>query len=412
MKRLKRSTTIYLIILGSIVILTLGYKYQQRSTPSDLSAPGKSYRKILYYNSFFDMKDFQFGFGTEPFIRYNCPVTNCWATGDKTALGSVANFDAILFHIYELNNFFVSIPSQKERKPNQRYVMFQMESPLNDNDFVYSNWNGFFNWTMTYRSDSDIPRPYGWVEPKAEPFNYAADAVKHYWKNVTNEHAHKKYREILQKKNKSVAWIVSHCQTSSRRESYVKELQKYIQVDIMGKCGMIPCNASFRDPNSKENNINNCTEAVDREYKFYLAFENSLCKDYVTEKFFNRLSLNTLPIVFGGADYSKLAPPHSYINTNDFKSPKDLAEYIHHLNNNDSEYLDYFWWKEFYNAREDVNQLAKAMCHLCAKLNDPDEPSRVYDDLEKWWRNDADCPNKNKSWYSIFKGLLQKKIQS
>ena len=28
----------------------------------------------------------------------------------------------------------------------------------------------FFNLTMTYRWDSDVPRPYGWIEPIDQPF--------------------------------------------------------------------------------------------------------------------------------------------------------------------------------------------------------------------------------------------------
>ncbi len=33
-------------------------------------------------------------------------------------------------------------------------------------------------------------------------------------------------------------------------------------------------------------------------FKFYLAFENALCKDYVTEKFFSRVG-HILPVVKG-----------------------------------------------------------------------------------------------------------------
>ena len=36
------------------------------------------------------------------------------------------------------------------------------------------------------------------------------------------------------------------------------------------------------------------------QFKFYLAFENALCDDYVTEKFFNIIfNIPTVPVVMG-----------------------------------------------------------------------------------------------------------------
>ena len=37
-----------------------------------------------------------------------------------------------------------------------------------------------------------------------------------------------------------------------------------------------------------------------KDYKFYLAFENSLCQDYITEKFFQAANAGVVPIVYGG----------------------------------------------------------------------------------------------------------------
>ena len=37
---------------------------------------------------------------------------------------------------------------------------------------------------------------------------------------------------------------------------------------------------------------------------FYLAFENSKCDDYVTEKFFATSKMDIVPIVMGGSNYS------------------------------------------------------------------------------------------------------------
>ena len=34
---------------------------------------------------------------------------------------------------------------------------------------------------------------------------------------------------------------------------------------------------------------------VEASYKYYLAFENSVCQDYVTEKFFRTMKYNLIP---------------------------------------------------------------------------------------------------------------------
>lgn len=61
-------------------------------------------------------------------------------------------------------------------------------------------------------------------------------------------------------------------------------------------------------------------EMLEKDYKFYLAFENSLCRDYITEKFYLALLYNVVPVVYGGANYTNLAPKKSFIDIRDFKS--------------------------------------------------------------------------------------------
>ena len=39
----------------------------------------------------------------------------------------------------------------------------------------------------------------------------------------------------------------------------------------------------------------------------------------------------------------QMAPPHSFIFAEDFKTPDDLVKYIKYLNKNDTAYLGKFW---------------------------------------------------------------------
>jgi len=84
--------------------------------------------------------------------------------------------------------------------------------------------------------------------------------------------------------------------------------------------------------------------------KFYLAFENSLhCKDYITEKFYTLgYIMETVPVVWGTrkADYLRMAPPHSFIHTDDFSSPEELGKYLLYLESNATAYREYFKWRE------------------------------------------------------------------
>ncbi len=45
--------------------------------------------------------------------------------------------------------------------------------------------------------------------------------------------------------------------------------------------------------------LDNCTAALEKDFKFYLSFENALCDEYVSEKFFQRMAQTVVPIVMG-----------------------------------------------------------------------------------------------------------------
>ena len=54
-------------------------------------------------------------------------------------------------------------------------------------------------------------------------------------------------------------------------------------------------------------------------------------------------TLFLIQVVLGGAEYSQVAPRKSYIDTRDFSSAKELAEYLIFLDNNEQERLRYVY---------------------------------------------------------------------
>ncbi len=162
----------------------------------------------------------------------------------------------------------------------------------------------------------------------------------------------------------------------------------FFSVDVMGACGSIKC--------ERGDGLDSCSAAVEEEYKFYLSFENAICKDYVTEKLFVCMNRSLVPVVMGSGPYNNgVSPPHSVINIADFDSPKELAEYLLWLDKNPKEYLSYFWWHDYYEIQSRKMMRIQAACEICRKLHTETEKS-TENNLYDWWVEDANCM----TWFS------------
>ena len=115
-------------------------------------------------------------------------------------------------------------------------------------------------------------------------------------------------------------------------------------------------------------------------------------RDYVTEKLSIPLQYFVVPVVLGAANYSQMAPPHSYINALDFKAPKQLAKYLIHLSQNKTEYLNYFKWKGSYSvSKSSASSLSRAYCKLCKILHEPGNHTKRRQTVADWWAGDGIC---------------------
>jgi hypothetical protein len=90
-------------------------------------------------------------------------------------------------------------------------------------------------------------------------------------------------RNYAKGKTKMAVWFASNCRTVvSSRNELVKELQKYIAIDVYGTCGNLTCPKKLDDSYESSEE---CRDLAASKHKFYLSLENSLCRDYVTEKY-------------------------------------------------------------------------------------------------------------------------------
>ena len=220
----------------------------------------------------------------------------------------------------------------------------------------------------------------------------------------------------LARRPKGVAWIVSHCNSQSGREKYVNELSKHIEVDIFGSCGNLAC-SPLNTPNPQS-----CSDHVNQNYMFYIAFENTFCDQYVTEKLWFWLSMDIVPVVMGQANYADITPPHSIINVVNFPEPKHLAAYLKQLMDNEAEYLSYFWWKDYYEVNTNTYvipivstwsyklAMQPSYCKLCEMLNNPEQPPKIQKDLTSWWL--TGCTAKGLQPWSKYRGLIEERFSN
>lgn len=228
------------------------------------------------------------------FIENRCKYTNCYVTRErKFSECNNVDIDAIIIN---RKNKPQDLPTRK-RHPNQTFVYATQESSANY-PICNDRYNNYFNMTWTYKLDSDIVWAYFIILDNNGSQVAPSRNVK--WETYDKKLSNEAGRRIIKKKRNTAVWYVSNCYTQSKREKFVIRLAQALKVyghgmHTMGDCGERKC--------PKENE-EECMKILERYY-FYLSLENSLAEDYVTEKVSKVLQHNTVPIVFGGANYSR-----------------------------------------------------------------------------------------------------------
>ncbi|CAK1596184.1 unnamed protein product [Parnassius mnemosyne] len=294
-----------------------------------------------------------------------CSVKNCRFTKNEQDL-KIA--DAVVVHLQH-----GQFPDSRKRTSHQKWVFLSDESPRNTFSLAkrqpkLQELSQVFNWSMTYRSDSDVPVPYGRTQPLPEALSVELT------KKTTIDlipNWNKKRRDVL------AAILISNCAVSHRM-AYIKELRKHLDVDVHGRCSenlKNSCPGHFRS---------DCP--IISEYLFYLVLENSMCREYLTEKaFYHAYYKGAIPVIMGPSieDCEQLLPPNSFLHVDNYATPRDLAEEITRLSNDIPRLLTFHEWRrhfEILNEHGYFGSKSRHYCRLCEALNYNDAAVKVYDE--------------------------------
>ena len=272
---------------------------------------------------------------------------------------------------------------KKKVEQDTVWLVDGQESPR----YHWLKWRDFFNdfdGAITYTKDAAVYNPYG-----------ATVALKRTNTNIKMNYA--------ANKTKGAFAYVSNCLSAGyARLKLMKELGKYIDVDIYGGCaGNRPC----------PRGDSHCEARVHSQYHFYLSWENSLCTDYITEKFWKVLETEGyyIPVAVGGLtldEYTSVSPPDSFLHLYNFSSVAQLGNYMNRLMKDPQAFNKYNAWRSNFKV---IRPGQMRLCKLCEIANNPSKFKRKHSYIADKFNDPKTCkeiPQYQSVWSTLLNVLL------
>ncbi|ELU03917.1 hypothetical protein CAPTEDRAFT_129035 [Capitella teleta] len=286
--------------------------------------------------------------------------------------------DAVIFRPFAIHHGYLP---PKYHPPNQKWIFQEHEAPSrtwNKHRTEMSFWSSF-NVSISFVHEADIVHSENAFQCSFDPeFKPSLRPDFVYIRNKTG----------------TILWVVSNCHFTSGREDYVNEMKKFINIDIYGSCGKGRICGGYSAYHG-----HNCTKQFINRYKFYLAFENSFCNNYYTEKLTKTIGVDTIPVVMGLVNYSSLLMPGTFIDVRDFSSVNALTDHLNYLDQNYTAYNEIIERKR--SAKCVKSYTRPYFCELCHHLHINKYRRQTIADPRVWWGTDRQCRSKD----AFFKGI-------
>src|SRR5262249_26803074 len=235
-------------------------------------------RLVLFFNDFWDLDPTQ-----------NLPAG---IPSDLELTSDIRRFsqsDAVVFHLPSMYRW-----DGITKLRGQKWVAVSWESEVCYPFLSDPAFTARFDVTATYQLNSDVPVLY--LRPETA----------------------KDLRQPVQEKTADAPAVlfISNASPRSGRTEYLTELMQYMPIH---SCGRWCPNRALPEDRGRDSK----RETIAR-YKFTLAFENSLARDYVTEKLYDPLIAGSVPVYQGAPNADEFAPGElCFVNADDFGGPRD-----------------------------------------------------------------------------------------
>ncbi|PJF18961.1 Alpha-(1,3)-fucosyltransferase [Paramicrosporidium saccamoebae] len=178
---------------------------------------------------------------------------------------------------------------------------------------------------------------------------------------------------FAQKTKKALAAaFISNCDNNGDaryRLDYLRELSVHMDIDSYGACLHTP--GLPTDVNFKE---------IASQYHYVLVLENTVLDDYVTDKFYEALSTDAIPVYLGAPNIAEFLPDrqsnHIVIEARNFPDPTGLATHLKELALDEKAYMEYFEWRSVghdpsFSKQNDFEATGKNsfVCRMCEHYN-------------------------------------------
>ena len=226
---------------------------------------------------------------------------------DKIAIADIV--------VFNLPFLYQDLENDLEKPDNQIWVAWSYESEVNYPWMFSDELKDVFDLWMSYHLDSDIVLPYYDYTFKEKLYTPPCEKIK------------------------DICMFISSPVNNSHRLEYLSELMEYLPIDSYG---------SWKRNCVLNEDLGYTTKLdIIKQYKFTIAFENAISKDYVTEKFFDPLIVGSIPIYLGAPNIEIFSPQeYAFIDVRVYDSPKTLANDIKFFCQDIQKYDELLKWKK------------------------------------------------------------------